>query len=48
MTSLELDRNELYALSSALERYLDGSGIDDDDEDMPVLESLVGRLNAQL
>jgi len=37
----ELDSNEVTALVSALENYLDGNGMEDGDEDEQTLESLI-------
>lgn len=41
---LELDRNEECALQSAIENYLDGNGMDLEDEDEPVLEGVLDKL----
>lgn len=42
---LELDNNEKNALASAIDNYLNGNGMLDDDEDETVLESILERLN---
>lgn len=42
---LELDFNEQAALTSALEHYLNGCGMDPIDEDEPVLETILSRLS---
>lgn len=41
---LDLNTNELYALTSALDNYLNGIGMDDNDEDESVLDAIVVRL----
>lgn len=41
---LELDNNEWAALVGALDNYLNGYGMVQDDEDEPVLESILERL----
>lgn len=41
---LSLDRNEQYALTSALDNYINGNGMEDGDEDESVLEDLYRRL----
>jgi hypothetical protein len=41
---LELDFNEKAALTSALDNYLNGVGMEQDDEDEGVLEGLLAHL----
>ena len=41
---LSLDHNEEAALTSALENYLNGHGMEDTDEDESVLECILDRL----
>lgn len=42
---LELDHNELCALESALDNYLNGLGMAQEDEDESVLDGILARLN---
>lgn len=41
---MELDKNTVIALTSALDNYLNGNGMEQEDEDEPVLEELLGKL----
>lgn len=41
---IELDKNTVIALSSALDNYLNGNGMEDNDEDEAVLEELLPKL----
>lgn len=43
---LDLSHNERYALQSALDNYLNGLGMEQDDEDETVLENLLAALAA--
>lgn len=44
---LNLDQNEYAALVTALDSYLDGVGMRQNDEDEAVLEGIIDRLNEQ-
>lgn len=44
---LQLDRNEQAALESALDQYLDGNGMDLEDEDEPVLDGILDKLRSR-
>lgn len=41
---LDLDKNETIALTSALDNYLNGNGMEDGDEDEATLENILARL----
>lgn len=43
-TRLRLDHNAAIALTSALERYLEGDGMAPGDEDEPTLEAILADL----
>lgn len=44
MSRLNLDANEWAALTSALDSYTEGFGMDPDDEDAATLDAILSRL----